>query len=427
MSIYPDARRPAASRHALAWAAALVSVSLATATSAEVLTLPEALSRAAAYDPTRPASAARVQAAEAGVRQAGVRPNPSVGVDLENFSGTGSQSAFDRSEATVYYQQTLERGGKREARTDVARADVLLARQRSAVRALDILAEVQTAWVGALAAEAAVAVAQERLTVAERLNREVGRRVAAARDPLFAGERSRTAVLQGQIARDQAVEIARQARATLARFWGGGETFDLDVRGLAQTSAAPVPRPVQTPDLALLTAERDAAASRIRLERSRAVQDPTWRVGVRHFGDGNEVALVVGGAIPLGRYDRNVGGVARAQAERTAAEAEIIAATAALDREIANLTARRASTLTEVRRIDAEVLPSAAKALMLVRAGFNRGGGAFTYLEVAESQRAVVETKARRVDLLKSFHLDGVRLDRLTGRHLPLISVAETR
>lgn len=73
------------------------------------------------------------------------------------------------------------------------------------------------------------------------------------------------------------------------------------------------------------------------------------------------------------------------------------------------------------------MVPSAARAVTLVRDGFNRGGGAFTYLEVAEAQRAVIEARSRRIDLLKRFHLDGVRLDRLTGRHAALLANAETR
>ncbi len=73
------------------------------------------------------------------------------------------------------------------------------------------------------------------------------------------------------------------------------------------------------------------------------------------------------------------------------------------------------------------MLPSARRATELVREGFSRGGGAFTYLEVAEAQRAVIEARARRVELLKSFHLDSARLDRLTARHATLIAAAETR
>jgi outer membrane protein, heavy metal efflux system len=73
------------------------------------------------------------------------------------------------------------------------------------------------------------------------------------------------------------------------------------------------------------------------------------------------------------------------------------------------------------------VLPSAARAVTLVRDGFARGGTAFTFLEVNQAQQAVVDARSRRVELLRRFHLGGARLDRLTGRHASLLSSAENR
>jgi cobalt-zinc-cadmium efflux system outer membrane protein len=242
----------------------------------------------------------------------------------------------------------------------------------------------------------------------------------------MAGQRAQTAQTQAQIARDQALEQARQARATLAAFWGADDV-ELDPAALEQTGADGLATDtINQPDVAVLEAERESATARIRLEQARAVQDPSLRAGVRHFGDGNEVAVVVGGSIPLGRNDTNRGSIERAQAERIAAEADLLADRTVRAREVSRLLARRAASRAEVRRIDGEVLPSASRAVSLARDGFNRGGGAFTYLEVAEAQRTLIEAKARRIDLLKSFHLDGARLDRLTGRHAALIA-AEPR
>jgi cobalt-zinc-cadmium efflux system outer membrane protein len=402
---------------------------LPAAAAAEPQSLDDVLSRAAAQDLGRPASAARIQAAEAAARQAAVKPNPSVAVDVENFAGTGARQLADHTETTLYYQQTLERGGKREARAGAARAEVSVARLRGEIRALDLLANVQTLWVEAAAAEAAVSVAEERFAVAQRLERETARRVSAARDPLFTGERARTAVAQARIALDQARASADNARMDLAAYLGLPD-LEIDRAAFeALTAAAPqrTAETLQTADLWLLEAERDAALARVRVEQSRAVQDPTLRAGVRHFREGGDVAFVVGGSIPIGRNDTNRGGVERARAERLAAEAEIAASRAERDREIARVMARRNASAREIRRIDADVLPSARRAVQLVREGYARGGGAFTYLEVAEAQRAVIEARARRAELLKSFHLDGARLDRLTGRHAALIASVETR
>src|SRR3546814_12242997 len=102
---------------------------------------------------------------------------------------------------------------------------------------LDVLGQVQAAWVDVLAAEAAIPVADERLAVAQRLEREVARRVGRALDPLFAGERAHTAVAQARIAREQAVETARIARASLAEWVGGGTDFRIDARTFFQAEA----------------------------------------------------------------------------------------------------------------------------------------------------------------------------------------------
>ncbi|MDO8802095.1 TolC family protein, partial [Phenylobacterium sp.] len=351
--------RPWAPSRRLLTACAFLFATAGFDAAAESLTLAEALTRAAAYDPSLPAAAARTRAAEAGVRQAGVRPNPSLGAELENVAGTGEYGLADRSEATLYYEQTWERGGKREARVDVARAELAVARSRASVRALDRLAEVQTAWVEALAAEAAIAVAEDRLALARRLEGEVERRVRAARDPLFSGERARTATAQARIDRDQALVAAEQARTLLASYWGGGPVFELAASALEPASVGLTGAITDTPDLRLLATERDLSQARIGVERARAVQDPRWRAGLRHFGETNDVAVIIGGSIPLGRYDTNLGGIARAPAERTAAVVDMAAARLDHEREIARLTARRAATLTAVARTDAEVAPSA--------------------------------------------------------------------
>lgn len=419
------ADRAGRARSRLATTAVAALLALPAGAYAQPLTLTDALTRAAGQDLTRPVAEARVQAAEAGARQAAVKPNPTVGLDVENFAGTGDRNTVESTETTLYWQQTLERGGKREARIGAARADIAVIRLRAQVRALDQLATVQALWVEAAAAEQAIGVAEARLAAAQRLERETARRVAVARDPLFAGERARTAVAQARIALDHARDNARNARAALAAYLGQPD-LEIDASSFASLTSTAAPVTALEPlDLRLLEADRDAALARIRVEEARTVWDPTVRAGVRHFSAGGDVAFVVGGSIPLGLKDTNRANIDRARAERTAAEAEVAAARAEREREISRLIARRETTAAEVRRIDVEVLPSARRAIELVRDGFNRGGGAFTYLEVTEAQRAETDAQARRLDLLKSFHLDGVRLDRLTGRHAALI--AETR
>ncbi len=385
-----------------------------------ILDLGEALARASAADPAATGWDARLGAAQASVRQAGVKPNPSLGFELENLAGSGTYSVLDRTEATLSYQQTLERGGKREARIGLARTGAEVTRRRRDVRRLDLLRDVQVAYAEALAAEADLLIAEARLVAAQSAQTDVDRRVRAARDPLFAGSRAEAATAQAEIERDQARAAARNARDVVARYWGGAADFALNLETFFGAVPPSGDRAVAVADLALLEAERDVATSNVRLEQSRAVTDPTLRAGLRYFGDGNDVALVVGGTLPLRLHDNNNGAIDRAISERSAAEADITAERVLREREIARLMARMAASATESERLRAEVIPVAIRAVEQVRDGFNRGG--FQYMNVADAERALADTRARRVAVLRQFHLDQAALDRLTGRHAALAS-----
>src|SRR5688572_28473212 len=65
------------------------------------LTLSDALQRATENNPSLAAERFSERAAEALIEQAGLRPNPTVDVTLENFAGTGSLQDVDRLESTV--------------------------------------------------------------------------------------------------------------------------------------------------------------------------------------------------------------------------------------------------------------------------------------------------------------------------------------
>ncbi len=401
---------------------ALAQTPPSAATEAAALTLEGALARAAGVDPSLPGAEARVRAGAAAVRQADVRPNPTLGLMVENLPTLGGGDILNRTETTLSYEQRLERGGDRPARVALAQGEAAVVRVEAAVRRLDRLEQVQRAWAEALSAQAELEIARERLALAERFQIEVQRRVDMARDPLYAGARAEAELAQAQIDFDQAGVQARLARATLGRFWIGAPDFSLDPADFEDTGAArEMAGPASGIDLAVLAAQRDVAQARVRVEQARATPDATVSVGVRHFWDGQDLGLVVGGSIPLGRYDRNEGAIERARFEGIAAEADMAALRQEREREIARLQVLLASRALEAQRIANETLPQAERAVALVREGFARGG--FTYNDVIAAQTALLSTKARRVAVLKQFHIDRARLDRLTGAHADLLGL----
>ncbi|MFG1388735.1 TolC family protein [Xanthobacter versatilis] len=374
----------------------------------------EAITRAVNAGFALPAAGARVRAGEAGIRQAGRGPNPTVGVESENFAGSGPYQALNQPETTVYFQQTFELGDKAAARTGVARSELDATRARSAVRVLDLMREVELAWIEVLVATAQQKVAEERLVIAQQFQAEIARRADAGRDPLFTQSRADAQVALEQIAVDQAKANARIVRTNLAGYWRGSADFAVDLPSFESVVAGAEGKPFNV-DVALLEAEREVAAARVGLEQSRAVQDPAVRFGVRHFADTNDGALVAGVAIPLPLFDTNKDNIERARAERQAAELDVEAARVALRRELTRLQARLVASATEARRIQREVIPKAEQAVRLIREGMERG--AFSYVEFTDAQRILNDARLRRIEALRAFHQDNATVSRLTGRH----------
>lgn len=391
---------------------------------AQSLTLSDAFLRAAMADPAIPAAQARISAAEASIRQAGVKPNPSVMFEMENFAGTGSIGAFEQSVTTLSYAQRIERGNKREARTSLARSGLQTAQLQRQVHALDLFESVEIAWVQALAAEAAIALNEERLAAAQRLQAETERRVAAAREPAFAGARVGALLAETEIALASARSNAQTTKATLAAYWDGGLNFQLNPSWLEQAEdIPPLALEEDSADLALYQAERQSAGARVGLEEARTVQDPTFAGGVRHFAMGNNLALVASVAIPLPFYDDNSGNVSRARAERNAADREYAAQRRNLQREASTLQARVAAYAVESEALKSSAIPQAERALALIQEGFDRG--AFEYIDIIEAERNLNNANTRRLEVLRTYHLDFARLNRLTGRYSFMISDQE--
>src|SRR3546814_18800816 len=85
--------------------------------------------------------------ARAEIDQAGVRPNPTLGVEAEHFAGTGGFSVLEQPEVTVTYEQRIERGGKREARLAYASRGLDLAEAQARLRRLELDPQVQRAFI----------------------------------------------------------------------------------------------------------------------------------------------------------------------------------------------------------------------------------------------------------------------------------------
>lgn len=394
--------------------AGVVCEAEAQAQQAPPLTRDDALARATADDPRIAAGEANARAAEASLRQAGRWNNPTLEVTRENFEGSGFYAGADRAETTYALRQPLELGGDRSARRGIAESERDLARAGAGLQRLDLIEEVEHAFIDAQAAETGLAVAEERLAVARELAGAVNRRVEAARDPFMAGSRAQARLAEAEIEAESARRAAISARRRLASYWNGGGDFTVELASFEQLGDAPVNAlEASIPDLRLAEAQEARAAAELRLERARAIPDVDLQAGLREFSETDETALVVGVAVPLQLWDRNGDNIARARAERDRAGHQREAFVRALARQRAELVSQLDTARLEVAGLDARVIPSSEEALRFAHDGYVRG--AFSYIDVLEAQRALTEARLRRIASLRSYHRALASLQRLAG------------
>lgn len=383
------------------------------ANSADLITMSEAINRALQDTPILRASEAAGRAAEASIRQADRALNPSIDVLVENGVGTGYYSGLNRAESTLTFNQTIERGGDRRARTQLAVSQGERIRIEGDIARQNLAFDVATAYVDAQRAASERQVAGARLAIARETSTTVQRRVEAARDPMLASSRSLTLVAEAEIALENAKRAEKAALANLATFWLGRPDFQVETASFAETGDDAVLRNHEAPEIAAARAAEREADARIGVERARAKLDPTVSAGVRYFSDNNEAAFVVGFSIPLGINDNNSGAIDRASAERLRAQFEGEALRRSIDRQIASARSQMDIASSEIASLDARLLPAAQDAVTRARQGYEQGG--FSYLDVLDAQRVLSNAQVQRIAALSAYHRARLALTRLMG------------
>lgn len=407
----------------------IIAVALAAATCATVaqaqpgaplaqdepLTLDRALELAGATAPHLQAVSAGVRAAEAQRRVAGLRPNPSVSVEIENFVGTGAYSGLNSAETTVGMSLPVELGGKRTARIGVAEAQTRRARLDVAVARADLVLRVTQAFNAAAAAERRAGIARDQAGIAQEGLRVAQVRVKAGRASPLEEQRAQVSRANAENALGRAERTADLARANLSLLVGRAPGR-IDPLWLDRISAGPrEPRQVEG-TLALAAAEADVAiaGAQVRLARSQRVQDVTVSAGARRLEATNDTAAVLGVSIPLPLFNGGQAGVDAARAQQDQAEAlgraariEAEQTTASAENDLANA---EASAFTA----NGPALAAAQEAARIARIGYREGK--FGQLDLLDAERVLAETRAAAVDALAAYHDAEARLRRLTAR-----------
>lgn len=386
------------------------------------LTLRIALQRALMYHPSLQAASFEVRAREAETLQAGLLPNPEIETEIENFGGDGGVSGFDRAETTVTLGQLIEIGGKRSRRTDVARNSVRVAQWDFEVRRLQVYTEIGQRFYAALAAEREMAVTEDLLATAEKLEQTVRARVRAGKVSPIENERAAIVVGRAHAAWVRAAASEQAAFQALAKPLGlTAEMIERLEGGLSQIVPPPSKSDIAsyldaTPRLARWSAEIEHRRAELGLAEANRFSDLRIGGGVRFFEETGNNAFVATFSMPLPLYDRNQGNVSAARRRLAKGayerEAEEIGLTTVLTETYADLVAAAEQALTFER----DLLPAASRTFEATRRGYEEGK--FDLVTLLDAQRTFFEVQIETIQAAAAYHSARAQVEGLIGRNL---------
>jgi len=361
-------------------------------------------------DPAIAAAAARIDAARADHRQAGLWPNPELDLGAGNVAiGQKERQDVDLAAAwSVGLSQTVELG-KRGPRTEAAR--LRLAAAQEAYRALlgTAVAEARAA-LGEVAWRAArQQVLEESLALAEEAA-AVGasrRRYGEASGADLARLELDTLRLRSEVERNraalQAARAACDARLALPC------AVEEDGAGLLR-QAAPLPEQQAQeaeaqldarPHLRALTLEARAAEADATLAARRALPDPAVRLGYEHdrfrLSNDDPYTLQLGVVLPLPLFDRGTHEAAAARARARELEALRRANARDAAQEQAGLLRRLQAVEETLGLLESEALPRSDAIERAAQLAYEQGEYGATELLLAQRER--LELRLELADL----------------------------
>ena len=413
-------RNAAAAAACLAFSVANAEFAHAQFGDGETLTLSQALELAIERSPQAQLLEAQVERVEGQIDQSLIKPNPTVGAELENVLGTGELSGVDAAELTVGVSQLLERREKREKRAEAAESAKELLKWEYEEALSELRSEVRHAYYEAVLAQERVSLQTELLDVVTSSQAEVKRRADAAKASSIEVSQARLAVDRQRFEISRAERELRAAKSTLAALLYEAAPGNFLLEGSLELEAD-LPSFEQlaklldrSPALARFDAERKAQEAAVELEIAESKGDMEVFGGVKYArGGGDDAAFVVGIDIPWQLRNPNAGNIRSARAGLLAVEAKRrIAkrdALTALSQSYANLK----NAYDEWDALATSLLPSAESTVEATQSGYQQG--LVTLLSVLEARAHLFEIRSEMLEAMQRYLEAQTEITRLTA------------
>ncbi|MCF7761323.1 MAG: TolC family protein [Cephaloticoccus sp.] len=394
----------------------------AAETAEDPLTLSRALSIALIKNPTLQAYAFETRVAEARILQAGIRPNPELSLEFENFLGTGQLSGVKALETTLQLSQVIDLGRSISRQVAAAQGARALTDVEYEIKRLDVLAEVARRFTATVADTERLKIARQARELGEQTVATVQTRVDAAVVSNIELHKARTALFLLQIEAEHVEHELASCRQSLAAILGehtplfGQSQGDLLVLPDVPDFESLAARLENSPALNRFAVEVRWHEAQIRLAQSLRRSGTRWSAGLRRVEATDDIGFTAAISMPLAIRNQSQGTVREARARREQLGASAEAMRLELRATLFAIYQEMLHASMVVKLLQQEVIPDAQETLTLTRQGYREGR--FSLLDLLNAQQSLVDLRAKAVDSAASYHLHIVEIERLLGAPL---------
>jgi cobalt-zinc-cadmium efflux system outer membrane protein len=384
----------------------------------------EAITRTLARSPALVAFGYQLEVQQARVTQSQLRPNPELGVLVENVLGTGEYEGTDGSETTLSIGWVLERG-KLESRVVTARAGVSLFESEAEVQRLDVIAQTARLFLVSLANQERLVQMQQAVTLSKQTVAIVKTRVNAGRTPDADLARAEAQLARIQLEREGLEHELLTSNYRLSTQWGDFEPDFSKVTGDLRQLPMPVDfssllaQVDQNPSLSSYVTHRRLREAELHLAEAEA--KPSWRLsaGVRRLELTNDNAFVAEINIPLATRKQNQGRIAEARANIALSDANQAATRLQIETQMFAVYQALQHSLHQSQMLREEVLPRVEKALADTQRAYESGRYDYSVLQLLQGE--VLDTRTALVETSIEAHAHLIEIERLTGTAMPSV------
>jgi cobalt-zinc-cadmium efflux system outer membrane protein len=363
----------------------------------------------------------RVEKSAAEQIAARLRPNPTLTVAAENLPVSGPLPFQRLYEVGFSYSETIELGGKRRLREEVAEFGLSVAEAQLADILRQGISEVKHLYYESLLARATVQIATENRDTFQQLLRVNLVRFQEGAIPEGDLLKVRLERVKFDSAVQQAELALRQSMIRLQERLGRSDYHDVEISG--DLAFSPLDLNLEAlketalqerPDMQAARLDVELADRRLALERTQNAPDLQPFVGYKRVANDN--TLLFGLSMPLRVRDRNQAGIARAVADGRIAQTQVGLIGNRILAEVESAFRAYETARNQVNVFRTELLQQAEESRNIALLAYEEG--ATELLPLLEAQRTRSEIRRQFFHTLFDYHLSLLQLELAVGKEI---------